>query len=118
MLHVNFIMIEHKPDGQVAQLLEDELNQTEIDEVVVDDDSLTVELRDGRTIVAPILWYPRLAYATLAERQQFEIRRNVILWPTLDEEISVRGMLLGRKSGESQQSLGKWLAERATVAVA
>ncbi len=102
----------------LAQLLDTELNQTEIDEVAIDDDSLAVELRDGRTIVAPILWYPRLAYATQAERQQFEIRRNVILWPTLDEEISVRGMLLGRKSGESQQSLGKWLAERKSIAVA
>lgn len=102
----------------LAQLLDAELNQTEIDEVVINDDSLAVELRDGRTIVAPILWYPRLAYATQAERQQFEIRRNVILWPILDEEISVRGILLGRKSGESQQSLGKWLAERKSIAVA
>jgi Protein of unknown function (DUF2442) len=102
----------------LAQLLDRELNQTEIDEVVIDDDSLTVELRDGRTIVIPILWYPRLAYATQTERQQFEIRRNVILWPTLDEEISVRGMLLGRKSGESAQSLQRWLSEREAVVVA
>ena len=102
----------------LAQLLDNELNQTEIDEVVIDDDSLTVELRDGRTIVTPILWYPRLAYATLAERQQFEIRRNVILWPTLDEEVSVRGMLIGSKSGESTKSIQRWLSEREAVVVA
>jgi hypothetical protein len=69
----------------LMQLLDNELNQTEIDEVIIDDDSLTVELRDGRTIVAPILWYPHLAYATQSERQQFETHRNVIFWPELDE---------------------------------
>ncbi len=102
----------------LAELLDNELNQTEIDEVRVDDDSLTVELSDGRTIVAPILWYPRLAYATQIERQQFEIRRNVIFWPELDEEVSVRGMLLGRKSGESPQSLQRWLSEREALVAA
>lgn len=99
----------------LAELLDHELNQTEIDEVLIDDDSLTVELRDGRAIVTPILWYPRLAYATVSERQQFEIRRNVIFWPQLDEEVSVRGMLLGRKSGESPQSLQRWLSARESL---
>ncbi|HRW09798.1 MAG TPA: DUF2442 domain-containing protein [Caldilineaceae bacterium] len=111
-------MTEHYSDRSIAQLIDKELNQVEIDEVVVDEDSLTIELRDGRTVVAPILWYPRLAYATQSERQQFEIRTNVIYWPELDEEVSVRSLLLGRKSGESLQSLEKWLAGRETVAVA
>ena len=96
----------------LAQLLDKELEQTEIAEVMIDDDSLTVDLTDGRTIITPILWYPRLAYATDCERQTFGIRRNVIFWSELDEEISVRSMLLGRKSGESQQSLTNWLAQR------
>jgi hypothetical protein len=102
----------------LAQLIDKELNQVEIDEVVVDDDSLTIELLDGRTVVAPILWYPRLAYATQVERQQFEVRTNVIYWPELDEEVSVRSLLLGRKSGESLQSLQKWLADRKAMVVA
>ncbi|MCB0062407.1 MAG: DUF2442 domain-containing protein [Caldilineaceae bacterium] len=102
----------------LAELLDNELNQTEIDEVRIDDDSLTVDLSDGRTIVAPILWYPRLAYATQSERQQFETHRNVIFWPHLDEEVSVRGMLLGRKSGESPQSLQRWLSAREAVVAA
>lgn len=102
----------------LTQLIDKELNQAEIDEVIIDDDSLTVELQDGRTVATPILWYPRLAYATQAERQQFEIRRNVIFWPTLDEEVSVRGMLLGRKSGESAQSLQQWLSERESMVTA
>lgn len=96
----------------LAQLLDKELEQTEIAEVMIDDDSLTVDLTDGRTIITPILWYPRLAYATDCERQTFVIRHNVIFWSELDEEISVRSMLLGRKSGESQQSLANWLSQR------
>lgn len=96
----------------LAQLLDKELEQTEIAEVMLDDDSLTVNLVDGRTIITPILWYPRLAYATDCERQAFSIQGNVIFWPELDEEISARSMLLGRKSGESQQSLANWLAQR------
>lgn len=107
-------MTEERFIEGITQLLEKELNQAEIDEVFVDDDSLTVELQDGRTIVAPILWYPRLSYATQSERQRFEIHRNVIYWPELDEEVSVRGMLLGRKSNENAQSLKRWLVERAT----
>jgi hypothetical protein len=102
----------------LAQLIDKELNQVEIDEVSIDDDSLTVELQDGRTIVAPVLWYPRLAYATQSERQRFEIRKNAIYWPELDEEVSVRSILLGRKSGESLQSLEKWLADREAMVVA
>ena len=111
-------MTKHNVGVSDAQLIDKDLNQVEIDEVIVDDDSLTIELLDGRTVVAPILWYPRLAYATQSERQHFEIRTNVIYWPVLDEEVSVRSLLLGRKSGESLQSLEKWLAGRETVAVA
>lgn len=96
----------------LAQLLETELERPEIRSVSVTDDSLIVDLQDGRTVTAPLLWYPRLAYATDAERQNLEIRRNVIRWPALDEEISVRGLLLGRMSGESQASLQHWLAQR------
>lgn len=99
----------------MAQLLEAELERTEIQAVSVTDDSLIVDLRDGRSIVAPIAWYPRISYATPKEQQHFEIHRNIIHWPDLDEEISVRGLLLGRKSGESSQSLQHWLAQRNTV---
>ncbi len=100
------------------QLIETELDRPEIRGVTITEDSLIVNLRDGRTIVAPLLWYPRLAYAADAERQDFEIRRNVIYWPRLDEEVSVRAMLLGRTSGESPQSLERWLAQRQTESAA
>ena len=95
-----------------ADLLELELERAEIQTVTIADDSLTVDLKDGRTVITPILWYPRLDYATEQERQNFQILRNVIYWPALDEEVSVRGMLLGRMSGESQASLQRWLTQR------
>jgi hypothetical protein len=102
----------------VADLIEHELERPEIEAVTISDDSLHVDLKDGRTIITPLLWYPRLRYATEPERQRFQILRNVIYWPELDEEICVRGMLLGRMSGESQQSLQRWLAQRQETQVA
>lgn len=96
----------------VADLVEQELERPEVQAVKVSEDSLSVDLKDGRTIITPLLWYPRLGYATEQERQHFQILRNVIYWPALDEEISVRGMLLGRMSGESPESLQRWLIQR------
>jgi hypothetical protein len=62
------------------------------------------------------LWYPRLWYGTPEERNKLEIIGDgtLIHWPDLDEDLSVSGVLAGRRSGESQQSLKKWLAQRAT----
>lgn len=96
----------------VADLIEQELERPEIQTVLVSEESLSVDLTDGRTIITPLLWYPRLSYATEQERQHFQILRTVIYWPDLDEEINVRGLLLGRMSGESPQSLQRWLLQR------
>ena len=96
----------------VADLIEMELEKPEIQTVSVSEDSLSVDLKDGRTIITPLLWYPRLCAAAEEERQFFQVFRNVIYWPALDEEINVRGMLLGRMSGESPQSIQRWLTER------
>ena len=85
--------------------------------VTVSEDSLTVDLVDGRTIIAPLSWYPRLWYSTAEERNNFEIIGNgtILHWPDLDEDLSVSGILAGRRSGEGQQSLKKWLEERAAL---
>ena len=82
--------------------------------VEVNDDSLTVELDDGRTLSVPIVWYPRLSRATPAERANFCIEGggSVIHWPDLDEDVSVEGLLAGRRSMESQGSFARWLAGR------
>lgn len=82
--------------------------------VKVTEDTLTVDLDDGRTISVPIGWYPRLAHGTLAERSHFEISGAGygIHWPELDEDIGVEGLLIGKRSTESPASLGRWLAQR------
>ncbi len=79
--------------------------------VSITDDTLAVDLEDGRTIAVPIGWYPRLAYGTPEERAHFEISGAGygIHWPDLDEDIGVEGLLLGKKSSESPASFERWL---------
>ncbi|MBD2552730.1 DUF2442 domain-containing protein [Limnothrix sp. FACHB-708] len=78
------------------------------------DELLTVTLTDGRIISVPIAWYPRLFHGSPAERDRWEIAPNQtgIYWPDLDEDISVKNLLLGQPSGESQRSLQAWLDQR------
>jgi hypothetical protein len=85
-----------------------------ISNVQVSDDTLTVNLEDGRTVSVPIGWYLRLAYGTPEERRNFQISRAGygIYWPDLDEDIGVEGMLLGKMSSESKLSFEKWLDSR------
>lgn len=82
--------------------------------VTIDDDTLSVDLEDGRTISVPIGWYPRLAHGTPAERANFQISSAGygIHWPDLDEDIGVEGLLLGKKSTESPASFERWLQRR------
>jgi Protein of unknown function (DUF2442) len=60
-----------------------------------DDDTMWVELTDGRTIGVPLAWFPRLLNATEGERQQVELSRLGLHWEHLDEDISVAGLLVG-----------------------
>jgi len=82
--------------------------------VSVTEDTLTLDLADGRTISIPLAWYPRLLHGTLDERARWEWvgDHEGIHWPDLDEDISVEGIIAGRRSGESQRSLQKWLEQR------
>ncbi len=82
--------------------------------VVVTDDTLTVDLSDGRTISVPLAWYPRLVHGTQEERADWRLigRGEGIHWPQLDDDISVEGLIAGRPSGESQRSLARWLETR------
>jgi hypothetical protein len=59
---------------------------------------LVVGLTDGRTVSAPLWWYPRLLRATPEQRAQFEIGRFGIHWPEIDEDIELAGLLLGAKA--------------------
>ncbi|MCS6846261.1 MAG: DUF2442 domain-containing protein [Anaerolineae bacterium] len=85
-----------------------------ITNVQVTDDTLSVDLEDGRTIAVPIAWYPRLAYGTPEERAHFQISGAGygIHWPELDEDIGVEGLLLGKRSTESPASFERWLRQR------
>lgn len=82
--------------------------------VSVTDDTLSVDLEDGRTIAVPIGWYPRLAHGTPKELAHFLISGAGygIHWPDLDEDIGVEGLLLGKKSLESPSSFQRWLEQR------
>lgn len=81
-----------------------------------DEDDLIVELADGRTITVPLAWFPRLFHATPGERTNWRwIGGGIgIHWPDLDEDIAVEDLLIGRPSGEGQESLRRWLAARPT----
>jgi hypothetical protein len=91
-----------------------ELRQVVARDVHVADGALVVDLADGRTLSVPLAWYPRLAHATSTERANWRFvgRGEGIHWPDLDEDISVEGLLAGRRSGESQTSLQRWLQAR------
>ncbi len=82
--------------------------------VTLSDDTLAVDLSDGRTISVPLAWYPRLLHGSSVERKRWRfIGRGVgIHWEDLDEDVSIEGLLAGKPSGESQASFGKWLARR------
>src|SRR5438105_12914681 len=84
-------------------------------QVEVSEDTLSVELADGRTIAAPLAWYPRLAHASAEERGSWRLLGGGrgIHWPALDEDISIANLLAGQPSAESQSSFKKWLAGRA-----
>jgi hypothetical protein len=61
-----------------------------------DEDTLWVSLSDGRTIAAPLTWFPRLLEATPEQRAQVELSKNGLHWELLDEDISVAGLLAGQ----------------------
>ena len=82
--------------------------------VEVYEDTLSVELADGRTIAVPLAWYPRLAHASTEELKSWRLLGGGrgIHWSDLDEDISVANLLAGQPSAESQSSFKKWLAAR------
>jgi hypothetical protein len=82
--------------------------------VTVTEDSLAVDLSDGRTVSVPLIWYPRLVNGSPRERNNWRLigAGEGIHWPDLDEDLSVDSIIFGRASGESQASLKRWLETR------
>ncbi|MBM4351632.1 MAG: DUF2442 domain-containing protein [Deltaproteobacteria bacterium] len=66
-------------------------------DVRVTDDTISVDLYDGRTITVPLAWYPRLLHATPAQRENWRIAGAGygIHWPEVDEDLSAQGLLQG-----------------------
>ena len=87
-------------------------------DVSLTDDTLSVDLSDGRSISVPIAWFPRLLHSSEQERNNWRLigKGQGIHWKDIDEDISIEGLLAGRPSGESQESFKKWLAKRSKKA--
>lgn len=82
--------------------------------VAFTEDSMVVNLDDGRSVSVPLAWYPRLHAGNREERERYELigGGEGIHWPALDEDISVEGIIAGRRSAESANSLRRWLQKR------
>lgn len=93
-----------------------ELREALAQSLTVSDEALVVDLADGRTITVPLAWFPRLAHGTATERANWRLIAGGegIHWPDLDEDLSVESLLAGRRSGETQESLRRWLQARKT----
>ena len=86
--------------------------------VSLTDDTLSVDISDGRSISVPIAWFPRLMHSSEEERNNWRLigKGHGIHWEDIDEDISIEGLLAGKPSGESQESFKKWLAQRSEKA--
>ena len=95
-----------------------ELDLPEIADVRVSDDTLAIDLADGRSLSVPLAWFPRLLNGTPAERSHCELigRGHGIHWPQLDEDISIANLLAGQHSAESPNSFKRWLTTREKAA--
>jgi hypothetical protein len=69
---------------------------TSAKEVRFDDYTMWVDLADGRTLGVPLAWFPRLLHATPEQRAACDIGRYGLHWESIDEDISIAGLLAGR----------------------
>lgn len=85
--------------------------------LAVTEDNLVVDLSDGRSISVPLAWFPRLQHGTREERSNWRWigAQEGIHWHDLDEDISLENLILGQPSGESQESLRRWLERRTSL---
>jgi hypothetical protein len=96
-------------DGMTTLAIKIDLPYAE--NVMITEDTLNVDLSDGRTISVPLNWFPRLLHASQKQRNNWRLigRGHGIHWDDIDEDISVEGLIAGQPSGESQSSFKKWL---------
>jgi len=77
-------------------------------------DSMRVELSDGRTLVVPLAWFPRLLRSTPEQRERFTITSRGLHWDELDEDISIDGLLAGHGD---QSAPGKTFIGSVTISL-
>lgn len=77
-----------------------------VKDVHLGDDTLSVDLVDGRTITVPLAWYPRLLHASPAARNNWRVAGGGfgIRWPDIDEDLSTEGLLRGAPAPRSRSS--------------
>ena len=109
-----FFLIGKKRRKRTRSWNESLTTDVRVSDVVITDDSFTIVLNDGRSVSAPLEWYPRLLHGTPEERKNWRLVGDAegIHWPDLDEDISIQNLLLGKRSGESQVSFENWLKNR------
>jgi len=91
--------------------------QPRVKNVECTDGLLSVSIEDGRTILVPLDWYPRLLHAIETERNNWRIlvdsnERDIIFWESVDEFIPIIALLAGVPSRESHSSFERWLQSR------
>jgi hypothetical protein len=76
-------------------------------DVRLDDETLSADLADGRTIVVPLAWFPRLLHATPDQRRHWRIAGGGfgIHWPDLDEDLSAAGLLRGAPAAVARRGV-------------
>ncbi len=91
-----------------------EIQPTLAEHISINEESLTIDFVDGRTVSVPLEWYPRLLYGTPQERSNWRLigQGEGIHWHDLDEDISIENVWSGKPSGESQRSLKRWIEAR------
>jgi hypothetical protein len=74
-----------------------------IQHIEISDDTLSVDLADGRRLAVPLAWFPRLLHATQEQRNKWELLGDGegIHWPEIDEDLSVAGLLRGSPAPEA-----------------
>ena len=77
-------------------------------DVRIDDERLSVDLMDGRTITVPLAWYPRLRDASPEQRRRWEVAGGGfgIHWPDIDEDLSTEGLLRGAPAPQAGARAG------------
>ena len=70
------------------------------------EDTISVDLLDGRTITVPLAWYPRLLHATREQRENWQLAGGGygMHWPDVDEDLSTEGLLRGAPARGSHES--------------